>query len=289
MTQPGPFIDAHVHGFLRPADGALFKHTIAALTGRGLEKIVITALPLHNFSYELKISLAPGHIRPIISAGNSDETELLNAWTREYGFEETIAPFLDVRFVTEHPGPVLGAPGVSGWAGVKGAYIPEADRVLSIQGIPQALGISPERYRRIQGDIFSCAQERNLPLLYHVNLAEHFDWLGEMLTAYPRLRICIPHLGYSLRRITELLERFQNTYTDPSYLIAVLRKNNPRYCSFIQAFHTRILSGSDAVLVSNPIEEILSYARYFSELAIGEEMKRRILRENARSFLSPPG
>jgi predicted TIM-barrel fold metal-dependent hydrolase len=47
--------------------------------------------------------------------------------------------------------------------------------------------------------------------------------------------------------------------------------------------------GSDAVLVSSPVEEILSYARYFSNLAIGETMKRRILRENARTFLSPPG
>ena len=289
MTELDPFIDAHVHGFLRPSDNRHFRDTITALVGHGLEKIVITALPLHDFSYELKLSLAPGHIRPVLSADNSDETALLNAWMREYGLEETIAPFIDVRFVTGNLASVVSAPGVSGWTGIKGAYIPADDRVLAIRGIPEALGISRDRYLNIQYDLFSYAQERNLPLLYHVNLSEHFDWMCAVLASYPRLRICIPHLGYSLRRITDLLERFDNTYTDPSYLIAVLKKNNPRYCSFIRTYHTRILLGSDAIMVASPIQEILSYARYFSTCAIGEDMRQRILRLNARAFLSLPG
>jgi hypothetical protein len=250
--------------------------------------MVITALPFHDFSYELKLSLAPSHIRPVISADNFDETALLNAWMREYGLEETIAPFIDVRFVTGNPTSVVSASAVSGWTGIKGAYIPADDRVLAIRGIPQALDIPLDRYRTIQYDLFSYAQERNLPLLYHVNLAEHFDWMCEVLTSHPRLRICIPHLGYSLRRITDLLERFDNTYTDPSYLIAVLKKNNPRYGSFIRTYHNRILLGSDAILAASPVEEILAYPRYFSTLAIGEEMRQRILRLNARAFLSPP-
>ena len=288
MTRLGPFIDAHVHGFLQPSGGRQFRDTIAALAARGLEKIVITAMPLHDFSYERRLSLAPAHIRPVLGPDNTDEIALLNAWMREYRLEEMIAPFIDVRFVTEELTAVANAPAVSGWAGIKGAFIPEDDRVLSIRGIPGALDISRGRYLAIQQELFSCAQERNLPLLYHVNLSEHCDWMREVLVAYPRLRICIPHLGYSLRRITDLLERFEHTYTDPSYLIAVLEKNNPRYCAFIRSHADRILLGSDALIVSNPIEEILSYARYFSRFAMGEDLRQRILRLNARAFLSLP-
>jgi predicted TIM-barrel fold metal-dependent hydrolase len=193
-----------------------------------------------------------------------------------------------VRFVTEGLTATASAPAVSGWAGIKGAFIPDDDRVLAIRGIPGALDISRGRYLAIQQELFSYAQERDLPLLYHVNLSEHCDWMREVLAAYPRLRICIPHLGYSLRRITDLLERFEHTYTDPSYLIAVLEKNNPRYCAFIRSHSDRILLGSDALIVSNPIEEILSYARYFSRLAMGEDLRQRILRLNARTFLSLP-
>jgi predicted TIM-barrel fold metal-dependent hydrolase len=68
----------------------------------------------------------------------------------------------------------------------------------------------------------------------------------------------------------------------------VLEKNNPRYCDFIRSHSDRILLGSDALMVSNPIEEILSYARYFSRLAMGEDLRQRILRLNARVFLSLP-
>lgn len=288
MIKLTPFIDAHVHGFLRPSDRTLFKDKLSALINQGLEKILITALPRHDFTYELKISLAPHHIHPVLSGDNSDETALLRAWTHECGFQETVIPFVDVRFVTEALRDTLNVSMASGFAGIKGAFIPEPDRVLAITGIPQALGISRQRYLDIQDQIFSYAQERNLPLLYHINLAQHFEWMCRVLKDFPRLRISIPHLGYSLQRIGEILDRFENTYTDPSYLIALLQKNNPRYRAFIQGYHTRILLGSDAILVSSPLEEILSYARYFSSLTMAEEMRQRILRENALRFLSVP-
>ena len=288
MKQLTPFIDAHVHGFLKPSDSKRFKDNISTLIDHGLEKILITALPHHDFNYELKISLAPQHIHPALTGDNSDETALLTAWTHEYGFQETVIPFVDVRFVTEHLRDILGASLASGFKGIKGAFIPEPDRVLAIQGIPQALGISGQRYLHIQQELFSYAQELNLPILYHINLSQYFEWMCTVLEAFPRLRISIPHLGYSLQRIGEILDRFENTYTDPSYLIALLQKNNPRYRAFIQGYHTRILLGSDAILVSSPLEEILSYARYFSSLTMAEEMRQRILRENALRFLAVP-
>ena len=82
------FIDVHVHGFLKPADKHRFKENITVLIDQGLEKIIITALPYHNFDYHLKLSLAPDHIQPVIGTDNVDETTLLADWTREYGFDK---------------------------------------------------------------------------------------------------------------------------------------------------------------------------------------------------------
>lgn len=281
------FIDAHVHGFLKPADKHRFKENITVLIDQGLEKIIITALPYHNFDYHLKLSLAPDHIQPVIGTDNVDETTLLADWTREYGFDKIVIPFIDVRFLTEKIRETILAAKVSGCRGVKGAFIPEPDRVLNVQGIPQALGISIDSYCRIQEEIFSCAHELNLPLLYHINLSQYYDWIATLLKKFPRLTINIPHLGYSLRKVTELLKHFENTYTDPSYLISLLKKNNRRYLSFISTYYRKILSGSDAIITGAP-EDIIAYPHYFDSLALPDTSKDRILRKNAHTFLSLP-
>ena len=182
------FIDAHVHGFIKPADKNHFKKNIHALLGHGLEKIIIAALPYHDFDYQLKLSLAPPHIQPFISKDNFDETRLLADWTEEYRLQKIVIPFIDVRFVTENiRGTILNAI-QSGCRGIKGAFIPESDRILTIQGIPQALGLSAERYCSIQEEIFTVAHDLNLPLLYHINLSQHFDWIGVLLKKYPLLK-----------------------------------------------------------------------------------------------------
>lgn len=281
------FIDAHVHGFLKPADKNRFKENIALLLDQGLEKIIITALPFHNFDYQLKLSLAPDHIQPVIDADNVDETTLLTDWTREGGFDTIVFPFIDVRFLTEKIRETIRAAKESGYRGIKGAFIPEPDRVLNIQGIPQALGITIDSYCHIQEEIFRCAHELDLPLLYHINLSQYFDWVATLLKKFPLLTINIPHLGYSLRKITELLDHFEHTYTDPSYLISLLKKNNRRYLSFISTYHRKILSGSDAIITGTP-EDIIAYPRYFDSLALPDTSKQKILRENARTYLSLP-
>jgi hypothetical protein len=279
------FIDVHVHGFLKPADKNRFKKNIVMLIDQGLEKIIITALPYHDFDYQLKLSLAPDHIQPVIDTDNVDETTLLADWTRECGFDKIVFPFIDVRFLTGEIRETIHASQKSGYRGIKGAFIPEPDRVLNIKGIPQALGISIDSYCRIQEEIFSCAHELDLPLLYHINLSQYYDWIATLLKKFPLLRINIPHLGYSLRKVTELLKQFENTYTDPSYLISLLKKNNRRYLSFISTYNRKILSGSDAI-ITGPPEDIIAYPRYFDSLSVEDTSKDRILRENAHTYLS---
>ena len=70
------FIDVHVHGFLKPADKNRFKENITALVDQGLEKIIITALPYHDFDYHFKLSLAPDHIQPVIGTLNPERITL---------------------------------------------------------------------------------------------------------------------------------------------------------------------------------------------------------------------
>lgn len=282
-----PFIDVHVHGFLKPSDKSRFKENITVLMDQGLEKIIITALPYHNFDYHLKLSLAPDHIQPAIGTANVDEAALLLEWTRGCGFDGIVIPFIDVRFLTEKIRETIASYRESGCRGIKGAFIPEPDRVLGIQGIPQALGMSTDSYCRIQEEIFSCARELDLPLLYHINLSLYADWITGLLKRFPLLTINIPHLGYSLRTVTELVQRFENTYTDPSYLISLLSKNNRRYVSFISTCCGKILSGSDAIITGAP-DDIIAYPRYFDSLPLPEASKESILRKNARAFLSLP-
>jgi len=279
------FIDVHVHGFLKPTDEKRFKNNIRTLRGQGLEKIIITSLPYHNFEYQLKLSLAPQNIHPAIGKDNVDETILLTDWNKRYGFQQIVVPFFDVRFLTEKIREKIIFCKELGFMGIKGAFIPEPDRILNIQGIPHALGISIESYCQIQREIFRCAHELNLPLLYHINLSQYFDWASTLLQRFPTLKVNIPHLGYSLRKIVEILNRFENTYTDPAFLISLLRKNNPRYLNFINKYHTRIMMGSDAI-ISHPTKEIISYVDYFAHLSMPEQVKNAILRENAYTFLS---
>ena len=283
------FIDAHVHGFIKPEDKNRFKNNIHSLIDHGLQKIIIAALPYHDFDYQLKLSLAPPHIQPYISKNNFDEIGLLADWTEEYNIKQVVIPFVDVRFVTENIQKTIVAAIEAGCKGIKGAFIPESDRVLTIQGIPQALGISAEQYLSTQEDIFRAAHDLNLPLLYHINLSQHFDWLCPLLKKFPLLKINVPHLGYSLRRISDLLDSFDNAYTDPSYLIDLLNKNNKRYLSFIDRYHTKILSGSDAIIVKNGTEDIIAYPRYFTSLSLPDTAKDSILRKNACTFLAHSG
>jgi len=279
------FIDVHAHGFFKPTDEKRFKNNIHTLIRQGLEKIIVTVLPYHDFEYQLKLSLTPQNIQSAISKDNFDETILLTDWIKKYGFQQIVVPFLDVRFLTEKIREKIVSCKESGFRGIKGAFIPEPDRVLNIQGIPQALGIPIDSYYHIQQDIFRCAHELDLPLLYHINLSQYFDWPSRLLQRFPNLKVNIPHLGYSLRRIMDILNRFENSYTDSAFLISLLRKNNQRYLNFINAYHTRIMIGSDSV-ISNSIKEIISYVNYFANLSMPDHAKNTILRKNAHTFLS---
>lgn len=279
------FIEVHVHGFLKPIDKKRFKNNIQTLVRQGLEKIIITALPYHNFEYQLKLSLAPQNMQSAISKDNFDETILLTDWIKRYGFQQIVVPFFDVRFLTEKIREKITSCRELGFMGIKGAFIPEPDRILDIQGIPQALGISIDSYCQIQQEIFRYAYELNLPLLYHINLSQYFDWAFTFLQRFPNLKVNIPHLGYSLRGIIDILNLFENTYTDPAFLISLLRKNNQRYLNFINNYHTRIMMGSDAI-ISNSTNEIISYVNYFAHLSMPAHVKNAILRKNAYTFLS---
>ena len=159
------FIDVHAHGYLKPTDERQFYNNIHALVKQGLERIVIAVLPYHDFDYQLKLSLATENMKSAISKDNFDETILLADWIKKYGFQRIVVPFLDLRYSKEKIREKIECCKALGFMGIKGAFVPEPDKVLSVPGVPQAIGMSIDSYSQIQEEIFRYAHELELPLL----------------------------------------------------------------------------------------------------------------------------
>lgn len=109
--------------------------------------------------------------------------------------------------------------------------------------------------------IYAYAEKNKLPLLYHINITKYQDELERVLQDYPDLVVSVPHYMVSsieLDRVTDLLDRYPNLYTDisfgsPEYLAAGFRrisKNPKKYGNFINEYKDRILFGADMVLTS---------------------------------------
>ncbi len=71
--------------------------------------------------------------------------------------------------------------------------------------------------------IYAYAQDIQLPITFHVNLIKYWDEMLRVLEAFPYLRLNIPHFGLHkntnrrLSRLSWLLQRYPNVYTDVSF------------------------------------------------------------------------
>jgi len=111
--------------------------------------------------------------------------------------------------------------------------------------------------------LYAYAQQRHLPVMFHVNLGRYLGEFEALMDAYPRLTVIAPHLGVSsirLERLERLLDRYPTLYTDVSFgyqpfLIAALKrisKDPGKYRQFMQRYRARILFGTDVVVTSHP-------------------------------------
>lgn len=111
--------------------------------------------------------------------------------------------------------------------------------------------------------LYAYAQQRHLPVMFHVNLGRYLGEFEALMDAYPRLTVIVPHLGVSsirLERLERLLRRYPKLYTDVSFgyqpfLIAALKrisKDPEKYRQFMQRYRSRVLFGTDVVVTSHP-------------------------------------
>jgi predicted TIM-barrel fold metal-dependent hydrolase len=123
--------------------------------------------------------------------------------------------------------------------------------------------------------IYTYAENNKIPILYHINVTNYGDQLEKVLEAHPKLVISVPHFMVSsvrLEKVTELLDKYPNLYTDisfgsPEFMAAGFRRisQDPgKFAKFFNDYKDRILFGTDMVLTDQPdknqsyMEEIIT-------------------------------
>jgi len=107
--------------------------------------------------------------------------------------------------------------------------------------------------------VYEYCEQNEIPVLYHINLSKYYDQTINILEAYPNLILDLPHFGINsikLDKLSEILERFPNTYTDisfgaPEYTAAGFRRLNnkvSKFQAFFERFQDKILFGTDMVI-----------------------------------------
>ncbi len=115
--------------------------------------------------------------------------------------------------------------------------------------------------------IYAFAQRNKIPLLFHINITKYGKELERVLDAYPDLVISIPHFMVSsigLDKVTALLDKYPNMYTDmsfgsPEFMASGFRrisKNPEKYGNFINNYKDQILFGTDMVLTNSEEKDL---------------------------------
>lgn len=110
--------------------------------------------------------------------------------------------------------------------------------------------------------IYAWAEQTQLPIVFHVNLNKYWDELVAVLEAHPYLRVDLPHYGLhkestkKLARLSWLLQRYPNVYTDISFGhpdfelegFESLSANPDRSRAFYSVCKNKIMFATDMVL-----------------------------------------
>jgi hypothetical protein len=203
-------------------------------------------------------------------------------WTAEPRSLEVLS-FLDVRAWDGRSD--LGTWWGDGHAGLKNILVAEVDeekmRMPPLRRVP---GIGSEAYLDAHRAMFAAAALWGVPVMYHADLTLHAAFVEECLQAHPGLRVAIPHLGFSRRRMSRLLERFPNVVTDISSLKPFIEADPEAYRTFLLEYPERVLLGSDAI-ACHDLRAALDYPRCVRDLRLPEEVAAAVLGGNARRFL----
>ena len=146
-------------------------------------------------------------------------------------------------------------------------------------------GISRGAYRDAHRAMFAAAADLKVPFTYHADLTLHADFVAECLQAHPRLRVNIPHFGFSRRSMAAMLDRYPAVMTDISSLGPFMDKDPAAYRDFINAYPDRVMLGSD-VIASYDMRPAMEYAQRVRLLDLAPSVAAGVLAENARRYLN---
>lgn len=154
---------------------------------------------------------------------------------------------------------------------------------IGVRGVPETFGVTLQQYRQREWEIWSFAEEHDLPLLYHIDSRRYGEELTALLDDFPRLRVDIAHLGISRTSFCKFLDRYPNVFTDIANLLPHIRSNPESYRDFIMHYPDRVCFGSDAFLYQP--EKVLAYLQMMRDLYLPEEIVSQVLYSNPVRYL----
>ena len=274
------FYDAHIHFFYDcPSDE--FKHILNALENIGLAGMDVLVIAEFPSEMETVLKMIPGvyhpHVTPTALKNQRDPFPSLNLTD-----QLRIIPFLDTRFMGEGIEQKIKNFYERGFRGLKLLYVPEEDLEYRIGGMEKAFGRPRKKSEEITARLIQSACSLSMPVLMHADLRKHGEFVAEMIRSHPQTNFNIPHLGFSRKALSFLLDHYPNCYADLSSLRTFMEKDPGSYRDFIRRYQDRILFGSDAI-VSEP-EKVESALKFLERFLGNAAIFSKLVNENYLAF-----
>lgn len=277
----GPdIIDVHMHCFTGRQHAADVARDIEKLRREGLRQMVVVGLVNTHLDSEAMWNLIPDYVENRGDPHFHEAEDLLELTRSSY---PVIVPLVDTRHLWGDVPTALHGYIKQGFRGIKGIYLPDKENDLGIGNVPETFNISLEQYRRREWEIFSFAQDHDLPVLYHMDTRRYGDVMMALLDDFPQVRVDFAHLGIGRKAFSTILDRYPNVYTDIAGLLPHIRNNPSSYRDFILHYPDRVCFGSDAFLYQP--ETVLDYIGVVKDLKLPEEIEARVFSGNPARFL----
>ncbi|WP_035496734.1 amidohydrolase family protein [Citrifermentans bremense] len=278
-AQAAGFIDVHTHCFTGSAWAQQVLEQSGELRRSGFSHIVAIGMVNTRLSHEEIRNLIPDWVENRGNPLYHELDELLEHARRSDGF---IIPLVDTRALWGDVAGTLSGYIEQGVRGIKGIWLTDVNDI-GVKGVPNTFGITLKEYRRREWEIFSYAQENDLPLLYHMDAREHADTMAAMVQDFPRVRVNFPHFGIGRKPFAKILDDHPGVYTDMANLLPHLKKNPESYRDFIIHYQDQVCLGSDTFLYD--MGAILQYLEALRGLGLSEEVLHKVCSVNPRAFL----
>lgn len=274
------FIDVHMHCFTGLKNRSTVLRDIETMRTGGVGAVVVVGLVNTSLDVKNMWNLIPGYVE---NRGDPHFNEINDLLELTRLSDQFIIPFVDTRHLSGSVMRSLQNSIKKGIRGIKGIYLPDENNDIGSRGVPETLGITLQQYLHREWEIFSFAQDHDLPLLYHLDSRRYADVMLSILADFPSLRINFAHLGIGRKTFAAILDRYPNVYTDVANLLPHIRNNPASYRDFIMHYSDRVCLGSDAMLYQP--ETVLAYVSILKELKLPPEIEQRVLYGNPAKFL----